>query len=303
VLVEEPGELQKQYYVSFLFDTDTRSPVMLFSAEGGTGIEKQTNVQKLVIDEIEGLSEAKIKDFLKQAKAEALAPLLAKLWKVFIAEDCKLLEINPVAQTQTGYICLDAHIELDDFAKSRHKERTFSERSPLGRPFTERERAVKLASEADYHGTVKYLELDGDIAFLAAGGGGSLTCMDALIDAGGSPANYTEFSGDPTEEKMYVLTKQAITKPGIKGCWIVGAVANFSRIDTMMAGIVKAFQEVNPKFPIVVRRAGPFEKEGLAILKEAAQKHGWDIEVYGAETPLTTTAETIVKKVKHGNTA
>ena len=152
VLVEELIEMQKQYYLSFLFDTDTRSPVMLFSAEGGTGIEKQTNVQKLVIDEIEGLSEAKIKDFLKQAKAEALAPLLAKLWKVFIAEDCKLLEINPVAQTQTGYICLDAHIELDDFAKSRHKERTFSERSPLGRPFTERERAVKLASEADYHG-------------------------------------------------------------------------------------------------------------------------------------------------------
>jgi len=84
---------------------------------------------------------------------------------------------------------------------------------------------------------------------------------------------------------------------------MIKALANFSRIDTMMAGIVKAFQEVNPKFPIVVRRAGPFEKEGLAILKEAAQKHGWDIEVYVAETPLTATAEMIVKKVKHGNTA
>ena len=215
-----------------------------------------------------------------------------------------LLEINPLAQTKTGYSCLDAHIELDDFAMSRHKERAYSERfSNLGRPLTEREKSVKIASEADYHGTVKYIELDGNIAFLAAGGGGSLTCMDALIDAGGQPANYTEFSGDPTEEKMSVLTKQAITQPGIMGCWIVGAVANFSRIDTMMSGIVKAFEEVNPKFPIVVRRAGPYEKEGLAILKEAAQKHGWDIEVYGAETPLTTTAEIIAKKVKHGNTS
>jgi len=126
--------------------------------------------------------------------------------------------------------------------------------------------------------------------------------MDALIDAGGKPSNYTEFSGDPTEEKMYVLTKQAITKPGIRGCWIVGALANFSRIDTMMSGIVKAFEEVNPKFPIVVRRAGPFEKEGLEILKLAAEKNKWDVEVYGAETPLTKTAEIIVRK-SYGNSA
>jgi len=305
VLVEELIDLQKQYYASFLFDTDTRSPILLFSTQGGTGIEQQKNIQKFVINELEGLEEGSVRAFLKRIQAdEALAPLLTSLWSFFVTEDCKLLEINPIAQTKTGYVCLDAHIDLDDFAKGRHKDWNYGERAAsLGRALTEREKAVKTASDADYHGTVKYLELDGDIAFLAAGGGGSLTCMDALIDAGGKPANYTEFSGDPREEKMYVLTKQAITKPGVKGCWIVGGIANFSRVDTMMTGIVKAFEEVNPKFPIVVRRSGPYEKEGLAILKDAAKKHGWNVEVYGAETPLTATAEIIVKKVKeYGNT-
>ncbi len=301
VLVEELVEMDKQFYASFVFDTDARSPVLLFSAQGGTGVE-QRSVQKLVINELKGLSESDAESFLKEHKV--LAPLLVSLWKVFVVEDCKLLEINPIAQSKSGFVCLDAHVELDDFAASRHKERVYAERplASFGRPLTERERAVKLANDADYHGTVKYVELDGNIALLAAGGGGSLTCMDALIDAGGKPANYSEFSGDPTEEKMYVLTKHAISKPGVKGCWIVGAVANFSRVDTMMSGIVKAFEEVNPKFPVVVRRAGPYEKEGLAILKKAAEKHGWVVEVYGAETPLTSTAELVVRKA-YGDSA
>ncbi|MEM3154788.1 MAG: ATP-grasp domain-containing protein [Candidatus Woesearchaeota archaeon] len=301
VLVEELVDMQNQYYAGFLFDTDSRSPVLLFSVHGGTGIEEQEEVQKLIINELTGLSEDKAATFLKENKA--LAPLLSQLWNVFVREDCKLLEINPIAQTKSGFICLDAHIDLDDFALGRHRDRTYPERpASLGRPLTEREKAVKDANDLDYHGTVKYIELDGDIAFLAAGGGGSITCMDALIDAGGRPANYTEFSGDPSDEKMYILTKQAITKPGIRGCWIVGAIANFSRVDTMMAGIVRAFEEVKPKFPIVVRRAGPFEKEGLAILKDAAKKHGWNVEVYGAETPLTATAEVVVKKA-YGNSS
>ncbi len=302
VLVEELIDLQAQYYAGILFDTDSRSPVLLFSVHGGTGIEVQKDVQKLIINELTGLTEQQAAYFLKDNKA--LAPLIVSLWNVFVKEDCRLLEINPIAQAKDGFVCLDAHIELDDFAISRHKESVYPERpASIGRALTEREKAVKFANDADYKGTVKYLELDGDVAFLAAGGGGSITCMDALIDAGGKPANYTEFGGNPTDEKMYVLTKQAITKPGIRGCWIVGAIANFSRIDTMMTGIVRAFEEVNPKFPIVVRRSGQYEKEGKAILLDAAKKHGWDVEMYGAETPLTATAKIIVEKMrKHGNT-
>lgn len=303
VLVEEFVDMQKQYYAGFLFDTETRSPVLLFSAKGGTGVEEQKNVQKLPISSLIGLGESDAKTFLKEHSA--LASLLVSLWKVFVVEDCKMLEINPIAKTPSGFVCLDAHIELDDFASGRHKEWKYGERpANLGRPLTERERLVKAANDKDYHGTVKYIELDGDIAFLAAGGGGSITCMDALIDAGGKPANYTEFSGDPSDEKMYVLTKQAITKPGVKGCWIVGAIANFSRVDTMMSGIVRALEEVKPEFPIVVRRSGPYEKEGMRILRDAAEKNGWNVDVYGEETPLTSTAKIIVQKVrKLGNSS
>lgn len=303
ILVEELVEFSKQCYVSFLFDTQGRSAVMLFGTSGGTGVEEQKDIKNLIIDVEKGLEENQLIKFLKSSGAnENISKIILQLWKVFVLEDCRLLEINPLVETKNGFVCIDAKIELDDFASFRHKERSYPERpSNLGRVLTQREKLVKVSNDSDYHGTVKYIEMDGDIAFLAAGGGASLTCMDALIDEGGKPANYTEFSGDPTEEKMYVLTKQAITKPGIKGCWIVGGIANFSRIDTMMAGIVKAFLEVNPKFPIVVRRSGPYEKEGFAILLDAAKKSNWGIQTYGAETPLVETAKIIVKKA-YGNT-
>ncbi|MFB6216089.1 MAG: ATP-grasp domain-containing protein, partial [Candidatus Aenigmatarchaeota archaeon] len=39
VLVEEQIDFTEEYYVSFMYDTDTRKPAMIFSSEGGTGIE------------------------------------------------------------------------------------------------------------------------------------------------------------------------------------------------------------------------------------------------------------------------
>ena len=189
-------------------------------------------------------------------------------------------------------------IDLDDDASYKHKDRSYSPREVgLGRDLTEREINVRKANETSYQGTIKYLELDGDIGFLAAGGGGSMESMDALIFLGGKPANYAEHSGDPPREKLYALTKAILSKPGLNGLWIVGAIANFTRIDQTMAGIVDAISEFKPKFPIVIRRSGPFEKEGLQIVREAAKKLNLNIEIYGSEVSMTSTAKIIVDRV------
>ena len=137
-----------------------------------------------------------------------------------------------------------------------------------------------------------------DIGFLAAGGGGSMAAMDALMQWGGSPANYAEHSGDPPREKVYALAKAILSKPNLSGLWIVGAIANFTRIDQTMQGIIDALIEFKPKFPIVVRRSGPYEKEGLQMLKDAAALYNLDVEVHGSETAMTATAKTMAEKSK-----
>ena len=127
--------------------------------------------------------------------------------------------------------------------------------------------------------------------------------MDALTSIGAKPANFTEFSGNPSDEKVYELTRIIISKPGLNGLWIVGAIANFTLMDTTMSGVIKALEELRPQFPIVVRRSGPHEKEGLEILKKAKKELNLDMTVHGAEMPMTKTAMIIKEKAEqYGDT-
>ncbi|RME31631.1 hypothetical protein D6789_02105, partial [Candidatus Woesearchaeota archaeon] len=164
------------------------------------------------------------------------------------------------------------------------------------------ERALE-ARKIDYHdhrgvAGKTFVELDGDIAVLASGGGASLTCMDALIEAGGKPANYTEYSGNPSSEKVRRLTEITLSKPGLRGCFVVGGTANFTDIYETLKGFAEGLRNTKPKpaYPIVVRRAGPRDKEAFAMLAEL-EKEGFDITVLGEETPMTKAARIMVEKI------
>ena len=302
ILLEEKIEILNEYYIGMAYDTDSKTPAVVLSKSGGVDVEKSRNFVKKEIDPALGIQDWLAREIAKEAGFSAaivkVADIIKKLYACFVREDAKLVEINPLAETSDGrFVALDALIELDDDAGFRHKERSLQPRTLANHKLTERELAVKKINESDYRGTVKYMELDGDIAFLAAGGGGSITCMDALINCGGSASNYTEYSGNPPKEKVYELTKQMLSRPGLNGLWIVGAIANFTRVDETMQGIVDAIIEVKPEYPIVVRRSGPYEKEGLEILRNAAKAHGLDMTVYGKEMPMTKTARILMDKV------
>ncbi len=308
VLIEEKAEIKKELYLSIAYDTDSRMPVIIFSSEGGSGIENRFSegkqkIIKKTIDPLTGLQPWQAREIVIEANADGssinrISDIMLKAYRCFLSEDCRLLEINPLAETTNSFMAIDTRIDLDETAGFRHPEinyqRIVSERKP-----TEREISVKKANDSDYRGTVKYIELDGDIGFLAAGGGGSITCMDALLLHGAKPANYAEYSGNPSSQKVYELVKAAASKPGLKGLWIVGAVANFTRVDETMKGVIDALKEIKPDYPIVVRRSGPFEKEGLELLKKAAKENGWRMEIYGKEMPLTKSAEIMVQRIKN----
>lgn len=301
VLIEELIEHQKAYYLSFSYSTGTRGPVLTFG-EGGTGAESKG---------------AKIYpvDILKGYKGEnvpaELTETAKKLWEVFTKYDCELAEINPLVIKKGKSLpagrqvyALDAKVILDDDADFRRKSNPdligveFPERNLFGRPPTEAEIEARKIDEGDHRGTAGsvYWDLDGDIAVLAAGGGGSVVNMDALIALGGKPANYTEHSGNPPREKLKALTKIILSKPGLKGLWFIGVTASFTDIYETLMGFVEGLREVEPKpnFPIVIRRGGPRDKEAFEELKEIGEKEGFDFHIYGRETPMTSTAKIMV---------
>lgn len=294
VLVEEFVDCDELLYLSITYATETRSPVILFSKKGGVGIEENTEIQQFPIDLLNP-SLPKI--------SSSINPIVRKLWNLFQRIDARLVEINPLANVCNSYVALDAKIILDEDALFRHPELEFEPRSQLDRKPTNAEVAASKIDKEDHRGSAgsSYFDLDGDIAIIAAGGGGSVVNMDAIIALGGSPANYTEHSGNPPSEKVEKLTKIVLSKPNIHGLWFVGATANFTDMVETLTGFLNGLRDVKPKpdYPIVIRRGGPRWEEARQMLETVKEKEGFDFHIYGPETPMTSTARVIVDLVNN----
>ncbi len=290
-LLEERVEAQRELYVSCLYDHESRGPILLIGAEGGSEIEQKKNVQRFAIDPRDpNASLARFRPALESVSPQ-LPDACEKLIALFFEEDAWQVEINPLAEcADDTLIALDAKITLDDAAQSRHPEwSAYAHRTALGRVATEREQGaerIDTGVEAHRGNAGTFFELDGDIATLFSGGGASLVNMDAMTRHGLKPANYAEYSGNPPKEKVAALARLVLSKPGLRGALIIGGIANFTDVQETFAGIAEALEELKPAYPIVVRRAGPREREGLTLLRACAERNGVRMESFGKETTM-----------------
>lgn len=286
VLIEEQIDIQDEYYIAFLWDTELRTPVMLFSEDGGSGIEDR-EVEKIKLGEKPGFEELD----------KELRPVAENLFEAFLEEDAEFLEVNPLAFDGDKYVVIDAVIELDDDASFRH-DHDYPERTEFAREKTEREIKAEKIDEDDHRGVAgKYTELEGNIGMMLAGGGASLTNMDALIEAGGKPSNYTEYGGNPPTEKVYRLSKVIMSKD-LNGLLHVGGTANNTNILRTMKGFIQALREEKPDYPIVIRRDGPQADEAFELLRETRDELGLDMALYRNELPMTKSAEIMMEMIE-----
>ncbi|MDP3771963.1 MAG: ATP citrate lyase citrate-binding domain-containing protein [bacterium] len=269
VLVEERVDAAKEYYVSFSYDSDYRAPVLSVSTKGGSGIAKAHIVP---VDMLWGVPNFFLRDALTaagfpQEDIAGVSRVAQSSYSLFIKEYALLAEMNPLFKTKDGaFVAGDAKIILDD--------------------------------EKYNPGERRFLDMDGDIAVLASGGGASLLNMDALLRCGGRPANYTEYSGNPKSDVVKELTKRVLSRPGLKGCWVVGGTANFTDIYETLKGFLDGLRGVTPKpnYPIVIRRDGPRRAEAFAMLKEVSEKEGYDFHLFGSDTAMADTAKIMVRE-------
>ena len=268
VLVEEYVDAVAEYYVSFSYDTVTRGPVLAFSMRGGADVTDATVVSVPIHTSITDTQITTVleREHIPNAHRVAVADTIQRIWRCFVTERALLVEINPLFVTRDGRaIAGDAKVILDDDIVRPHERR--------------------------------FLSLGGDIAILASGGGASLLNIDALMAHGGRPANYTEYSGNPPADVVRDLTIRVLSQPHIRGCWVIGGTANFTDIAAPMEGFVAGLRLVQPKpmYPIVVRRDGPRQREGVAMLAEGSRREGYQLYTFGSETPMEESARLMVK--------
>lgn len=306
ILIEEcvPGDAN-ELYAAIRWDTKTRSPVLMISATGGTGIEGRTaSLQSYPLDVLRPE-----KSIRKQVQDARLADTLCFLWKVFYTNDATLVEVNPLFRLKDGtFTVADAKIEVEDTAEFRHPEwNEYPKRSLFSRPPTTMEEEAKKINAMDHRGVAgaSFFEFDGDIAVMASGGGASLLAMDALLSYGLQPANYTEYSGNPSREKVAALTRLVLSKNGLKALWVIGGNANFTDIYETLSGVMDGIEKM-PKhigYPIVIRRGGPRWEEAFAMVKQRAKRGKYNMSLLGPETSILEAVQKLVGEYKkaYGN--
>jgi len=165
------------------------------------------------------------------------------------------------------------------------------------------EEAVELAdSKTGASLKLTLLKPEARIWTMVAGGGASVVYADTIADMAGIDdlANYGEYSGGPTtgETRFYaetlfdLMTREKDTSGKGKVLIIGGAIANFTDVAKTFTGIIQALEVYQEQLKsvdvkIYVRRGGPNYEKGLKDIKEAADKLGLYIEVYGPETHVT----------------
>ena len=306
VIVSEMVPHKEEYYAAI---KSTREGADVLLANCG-GIEVESNwerVKRLPVDVGGTPSKDALLRVAKEAGftgglADKMAEFAGKMFACFDNEDAQYLEVNPVVAREGdgALVALDAVTLLDGDAKFRHPDWNFSFAAEFGRAYTKNEIEV-MGVDSKIKGSVKFIEIPGgDTAMLPAGGGASVYYSDAVVARGGSLANYAEYSGDPPDWAVEVLTDKVCSLPGIKNIIVGGAIANFTDVKKTFGGIIAGFRKAKAEgklkgVKIWVRRGGPREKEGLDAMR-ALRDEGFDIHVHDRHTPLTDIVDMALQK-------
>jgi succinyl-CoA synthetase beta subunit len=185
--------------------------------------------------------------------------LVRNLFRLYLAKDCSLVEINPLVVTTDGRVlALDAKLNFDDNALYRHQElvdlRDVHEEDPLD-------------VEASKYG-LNYIKLDGSVACMVNGAGLAMATMDIVKLAGGEPANFLDVGGGASPEQIENAFRILSSDPAVKAIFI-NVFGGILRVDRLAEGIIAAVRKLGLTLPVVLRAEGTNVEQGKKMLADS----------------------------------
>ena len=319
-----PHSQEQEYYISAT--TVGEDDVLYMSAEGGMEVEEgwdekvnEVTIPINMVDaDMEHAVRANIPADIQDCDKESFTSFAIQFFKFYRDMNFAYLEINPIVMLENNDMAiLDMVARLDDTAGFMMVDQWGDNADfPTAFGMEDQSPEEKAVAEADSKSgaSLKLTILNpmGHIWTMVAGGGASVVYADTIADLTGDVkqlANYGEYSGGPTtgETKFYadtlidLMTRHKDPEGRNKIMIIGGAIANFTDVAKTFTGIIQSFDENVEKMKehnvqIYVRRGGPNYEKGLKDIKEAADRLGLYIEVYGPETHVTDIVRMAIEK-------
>ncbi len=305
-----PHTQDQEYYISAT--TVGEDDVLYMSAEGGMEVEEgwdekvnEVHIPITMSDaDMEKAIRANIPADIPAENKDVFASFAIQFFKFYRDMNFAYLEINPIVLVGNDAHILDLVARLDDTAGFMMRDKWGDIEFPTAFGMEDQSPEEKAIAEADSKSgaslKLTILNPQGRIWTMVAGGGASVVYADTIADMAGVEdlANYGEYSGGPTtgETEFYAETVfDLMTRyPDPRGKILIigGAIANFTDVAKTFTGIINAMEKWADKLKehktkIYVRRGGPNYEKGLKDIKEAADRLGLDMEVYGPETHVT----------------
>jgi succinyl-CoA synthetase beta subunit len=268
VLVEEASDIAAEYYVAILHDRASKGFLAMASAEGGVDIEevaatKPEAIVKVPVNPLVGLRSYHVNQLVYGAgfderARKGAAELLARLYDVFVAADCMLVEVNPLVLTGDGQVvALDGKVSLDDSALARHPDLEALRDTFAADP---QEQAAKEKG-------LNYIKLDGYVGIIGNGAGLVMSTLDVVAQAGGKAANFLDVGGGASAETMTDGLEVILSDAKVRSV-LVNIFGGITRGDLVAQGILDALDRLGDKLqvPLVVRLDGTNAEEGRALL-------------------------------------
>ena len=274
LLIVEKANVKREWYLSILLDRSSKSPMIIFSPQGGMDIEETAKTQpeaiaKVAVNPFIGIKDYHI-DYLlsvpgadQSCKAQ-LTDTVQKLYQLFMDYNALLVEINPLAMDeQCQLLALDGKIDIDDSALYKLPDiiayQTHLQEDPM------------VLEARKFHFLYIPVEETGDIAVMSNGSGLLMSCIDLLAKNGMTVSSALDLGGGATADRI----KEAVNillRSGRVNTLMICVFGGITRCDEVVEGVRLALAEQAEKKTVVIRMEGTNKERAMEIVQSVSDQ-------------------------------
>lgn len=267
LLVVDMIDVKKEWYLSITLDRKTKTPLLIFSTEGGVDIEEIAHetpekIAKIPINPMMGIKSYMVRYLINyfdmdQQYLKPLYEIVKNLYKLFREYDCLLTEINPLVIDDSGdMLAVDGKIDIDDNSLFRHED--------ILRFRDELTEDPKVIEAREYDFLYIPVRDTGNIGVISNGSGMIMSSMDLISQKGMEVTCALDLGGGATAERVQEAIKIVLENDNVE-LLLINIFGGITRCDEIAKGLKMAADAVGDK-KVIIRVEGTNKEAGLEII-------------------------------------